>query len=84
MAESKRQGHKPSDAQNEALLVKKERMFLVTFLFGGISLVAGMFWIADGLSDNFKVTTAAFIIFAVAAGLSSTSALLSKFLLKEA
>jgi len=83
MADSKRQGHKPSSALNEELLVKKERVFLVTFFLGGVALVAGMFWIADGLSTDFKVTSTNFIILVTAAALSITSALLSKFLLRE-
>lgn len=83
MAESKRQGHKPVTTHDERVQVQKERWFLVTFLLGGIALVAGMLWIADGLSDNFKVNTATFIVFATAGGLSGVSAVLSKLLLKE-
>lgn len=83
MADSQRQGHKPVEVLDDKALQQKERMFLVTFFLGGVALVAGMFWIADGLSDNFKVNTATFIVMVVTGGLSLTSAVLSRVLIKK-
>ncbi len=80
---SQRQGHKSANVLDDETQVKRERMFLLTFFLGGVALVAGMFWIADGLSDNFKVNTTTFIVFAVAGGLSAINAILSKVLIKD-
>jgi hypothetical protein len=82
MAESQRRGQ-VSDADNELAQTRKERMFLLTFFLGGIALVAGMFWIADGLSENFKATTPTFLVMAIAGGLAAVNAITSRIRFRD-
>lgn len=65
---------------DDATQTKKDRMFLVTFFLGAVALVAGMFWIAGGLSEDFSLTTPTFLTMAIAGGLSIASAITSKIL----
>ncbi len=83
MADSKRQGHKSANVLDEETQTKKDRMFLVTFFLGAVALVAGMFWIAGGLSEDFTVTSPTFLTMVIAGGLSVASAVTSKILFRE-
>ena len=84
MADSKRQGHKTVQVLDDATQTKKDRMFLVTFFLGAVALVAGMFWIANGLSEDFTATSPNFLVMVIAGGLSVASAVTSKILFREA
>ncbi len=83
MAESQRKQNSggsvlPSDRQSI-----RDTLTLVGFLIGGVGLVSGMLWLADGLSDNFKLATTSFILFAVCMGITTTIFLVNKFAIKS-
>ncbi len=67
----------PSDRQS-----LKDTLTLVGFLIGGVGLVAGMLWLADGLSDNFKVTSASFLTFVICMSVTTILFLTNRFAIK--
>lgn len=83
MAESKRKTTASSPALQSDKQSKKDLLTLFGFLIGGIGLVAGMLWLADGLSTNFKVTSTSFLTFVICMGITAAIFLVNKFAIKE-
>lgn len=83
MAESQRKQTTSAPALKTDGQGKKDSLTLIGFLIGGIGLVSGMLWLANGLSDNFSIASTSFILFAVCMGITAAIFIGNKFLLKD-
>lgn len=83
MAESQRKATTSGSALASDGQSKKDLLTLLGFLIGGIGIVSGMLWLADGLSTDFKLTTTSFIVFVVGMAIMTAIFLLNKFVIKD-
>lgn len=83
MADSQRKTTSNTPALQSDGQSLKDTLTLVGFLIGGIGLVSGMLWLADGLSTDFKVASVSFILFVVCMSITAGIFLANKFAVKE-